>query len=216
MAGARGGRTTAVQERALRTRAELLRAAAEVFSEQGFSRTTLTEITDRAGVTLGAMYFHFRNKGELARAIVQQQPDQVAPPIDSTGLQRVVDITLSWAYQVLEDVYLAAGARLVMEQEFFMESAENSHQQWTRILTDELAAAKRKRELRAATDVDAIARLIVNACTGAQMHAYLETGREDLPERVVDMWHCLLPAIATPTTLRRIELNQDRGRIRKE
>jgi AcrR family transcriptional regulator len=198
----------------LRTQADLLHAAAEVFAEQGFSRATMTEITDRAEVTLGAMYFHFRSKEELAQTIVQQQPDRVSPPLDSTGLQHAVDVTLSWAYQLCDDVFLLAGARLVMEQEFFMGPVQNSHQQWTQLLAEDLAAAKRKRELRAGTAVDAVARLLVNACTGAQMHAYLETGREDLPERVMDMWRCLLPGIATPAALNRVELSEARGLAR--
>lgn len=211
-----GKRAAPQQERALRTRADILRAAAEVFAELGFSRTTLTSISERAGVTLGAVYFHFRNKEELARAIVRQQPDRVVTPLDSTGLQYVVDVTVSWAYQVLEDVFLLAGARLVMEQEFFVGSEQNSHQQWSHVVAEGLALAKRRREVRAATDVEAVARLIVNACTGAQMHAYLESGREDLPRRVMDMWRCLLPAIATPATLARIELSDARGRPRPE
>lgn len=206
MAHSEGRRAAPKQERASRTRAELLRAAAEVFAEQGFSRATLTRITDRAGVTQGAMYFHFRNKEELAREIVRQQPDRVVPSLESTGLQHAVDVTVNWAHRVLEDVFVLAGARLVMEQEFFIGTAQNSHEQWTRLLADDLALAQRRREVRAATDVEAVSRLIVNACTGAQMHAYFQTQRRDLPERVVDMWRCLLPAIATPATLKTIKL----------
>lgn len=211
-----GRRAALQQKRALRTHADILRAAAEVFAERGFSRATLTSIGDRAGVTLGAVYFHFRNKEELARVIVQQQPDRVVTPYDSTGLQYVVDVTVSWAHQVLEDVFLLAGARLVMEQDLFAGSGGNSHQQWSHVVAEGLVLAKRRREVRAATDVEAVARLVVNACTGAQMHAYLESGRADLPWRVMDMWRCLLPAIATPATLARIELSEARGRPRRD
>ncbi|WP_221359098.1 ScbR family autoregulator-binding transcription factor [Streptomyces beigongshangae] len=209
-----GGKRSAPQQaRAQRTRAELLRAAAEVFAEQGFFATTLTAITDRAGVTLGAVYFHFRNKEELAREIVQQQPERVRPVLEelrSDGLQFAVDVTLGWAHLVVDDVFLLAGARLVMDQEFFMNGEQNSHQQWTEVLLESLFEARRRREMRTAVDAEALARLIVNACTGAQMHAHLETERRDLPQRVRDMWLCLLPAVATPAALSKIEMDESR------
>ncbi|GAA2273426.1 MULTISPECIES: ScbR family autoregulator-binding transcription factor [Kitasatospora] len=201
------------QERAERTRAALIRAAAEVFGELGFQGASVVKIADRAGVTLGAMYFHFRNKDDLAREIVSAQPELVVPPQPSQGLQRVVDVTLTWAYQLRDDPMLRAGARLVWEQDQFLPPEENSHQQWTRIIVDELRTAKSRRELRAGTDADALARVLVNSCTGAQMHSAIETGHRDLPQRIEEIWRCLLPGIATPSATKRIELGEARVKV---
>ncbi|MFF1903448.1 ScbR family autoregulator-binding transcription factor [Kitasatospora sp. NPDC058218] len=200
------------QERAERTRAALIQAAAKLFGEQGFSGTSVVKIADEAGLTLGAVYFHFRNKSELAREIVFRQPEWVVTPRPSEGLQRVVDVSLTWACQLLDNPILQAGARLVWEQEQFNSPDENSHRQWAEILLEDLVVAQRRRELRAGTDIQALARLVVYACTGAQMHSFIETRRADLPERVVEFWQLLLPAVATPSTARRIELSECRGR----
>ncbi|MER6015685.1 ScbR family autoregulator-binding transcription factor [Streptomyces bluensis] len=200
------------QERAVRTRASLLHAAAEVFAEHGYAGANVSTIAERAGLTLGALYFHFRNKGDLAREIVLNQPELVVPPHPSEGLQHAVDTTLTWAYQLLDNPVLLAGARLVMEQEHFIEPAENSHQQWTRVVSEDLHEAQRRRELRAGVDVEALARLLVYACTGAQMHSHLETRRRDLPDRVEEMWRCLLPAIAVPSAAGRLEFGESRVR----
>lgn len=200
------------QDRAVRTRAAIVRAAAEVFAEQGFAGATVTDITKRAGLTLGAMYFHFKSKEALAREIVLSQPDRVAPRLDSTGLQQAVDITLTWAHQLLEDPVLLAGARLVMDQEAFVAREENSHQQWSKILERELRAAQQQGEVLENADVKALAALVVNACTGAQMHAQMTSGRRDLPERVAEMWRCLLPAIATPAAAARLDVSKTRGK----
>ncbi|MGY1456340.1 ScbR family autoregulator-binding transcription factor [Streptomyces sp. SS8] len=205
-----GGRVIR-QERALRTRATLLRAAAEVFAESGYAGANVSTIAERAGLTLGAIYFHFRNKGALAREIVLSQPELVVPPHPSIGLQHAVDVTLTWAYRLLDDPVLLAGARLVMEQEHFVEPGENSHQQWTRIVSEDLCEARRRRELRPETDVEALARLVVNACTGAQMHSFLETRRRDLPNRVVEIWRCLLGAMAEPDVVERLEFDRSRA-----
>ena len=205
---ARAGR----QERGQRTRAALVRAAAEEFAESGYAGASVARIAKRAGVTLGTMHHHFQRKEELAREIVRSQPDLVVPPIEAQGLQRVVDITLSWGYQLLDNPVLLAGARLVMDQDQFIEPAENSHRQWADVVVHSLRAAQRKRELRAGVDVEATARLVVNFCTGAQMHASMESGRKDLPDRIVEMWKCILPALAVPSVVRRLEFGPERGR----
>ncbi|WP_338784215.1 ScbR family autoregulator-binding transcription factor [Streptomyces sp. DG1A-41] len=199
------------QERAVRTRATVICAAAKVFAESGFAGASVSRIAERAGLTLGAVYFHFKSKEELAREIVRSQPDLVVPPQDSQGLQRAIDVTLTWAYQLLDDPVLQAGARLVMDQEHFVPKSENSHQQWMSVLLRDFRDAQSLRELRQGVDVEAYSRLIVSACTGAQMHAQLETSRSDLPNRVEELWHCLLPAIAVPSAAKRMQFGRERG-----
>ncbi|WP_338012879.1 ScbR family autoregulator-binding transcription factor [Streptomyces sp. TSRI0281] len=200
------------QERALRTRASLIRAAAEVFAESGFAGASVSRIADRAGVTLGAMYFHFKNKEALAREIVRSQPDIVSPPLPSDGLQKLVDITLTWSYQMLDEPLLLAGARLVTDQELFISSEENSHQQWTMVAISTFTEANEMGQLQDGVNIPALARMLVSACTGAQMHAQMESGRRDLPARVEEIWHCMLPAIAVPGVAEQLEFGEARGR----
>jgi AcrR family transcriptional regulator len=47
------------------TRERLLTAAVELFVERGYDGTTVGEIARRAGVTTGAIYAHFDDKGAL-------------------------------------------------------------------------------------------------------------------------------------------------------
>lgn len=60
------------KEDALRTREKLLQSAKELFVEKGFAHTTLAEITQRAGLTRGAAYWHFKSKDDLYIAVVEQ------------------------------------------------------------------------------------------------------------------------------------------------
>jgi AcrR family transcriptional regulator len=57
------------KEAAERTREALLDAAEQVFLERGVSRATLDEVARAAGVTRGAVYWHFRDKLDLFLAI---------------------------------------------------------------------------------------------------------------------------------------------------
>ncbi|WP_049293829.1 acrEF/envCD operon transcriptional regulator [Franconibacter helveticus] len=58
---------------ALKTRQQLLDAAITEFASRGFSRTTLTDIARAAGVTRGAVYWHFQSKEALFNEIWKEQ-----------------------------------------------------------------------------------------------------------------------------------------------
>jgi AcrR family transcriptional regulator len=50
------------------TRRHVLHTALKLFRRRGFERTTMREIADAAGLSLGAAYHHFRSKEELLLA----------------------------------------------------------------------------------------------------------------------------------------------------
>lgn len=57
------------KEEALATRCQLLDAAEHVFSEQGVAHASLADIASAAGLTRGAVYWHFQNKSDLISAL---------------------------------------------------------------------------------------------------------------------------------------------------
>ena len=60
------------KEDALATRDSILDAAAALFAERGVSGTTLQHIATAAGVTRGAIYWHFEDKGALFNAMMER------------------------------------------------------------------------------------------------------------------------------------------------
>ncbi|WP_345815000.1 TetR family transcriptional regulator [Paraburkholderia sp. PREW-6R] len=60
------------RQQALETRDHILDAAERVFSEHGVARASLEDVAERAGVTRGAIYGHFRNKAELFVAMTNR------------------------------------------------------------------------------------------------------------------------------------------------
>ncbi|MEU6106424.1 ScbR family autoregulator-binding transcription factor, partial [Streptomyces flaveolus] len=105
------------QERAVRTRRAVIRAAAEVFAERGYAAATIAEILERAGVTKGALYFHFDSKQALARGVIDSQltADYWVPR--ELKLQEWVDAGMTLAHQIPRDVVLLAGIRLSADLE---------------------------------------------------------------------------------------------------
>jgi AcrR family transcriptional regulator len=52
-----------------KTRRALLDAARQVFTEQGFSQTSVADVVERAGSSVGSLYHHFGGKSELFLAL---------------------------------------------------------------------------------------------------------------------------------------------------
>jgi len=60
------------KQEAQETRNRLLDAAEQLFHERGVSHTSLQDIAVAAGVTRGAVYWHFQDKAELFNAMMER------------------------------------------------------------------------------------------------------------------------------------------------
>ena len=59
------------------TRAALLAMARKVFKEHGYAETSMDDLTAQAGLTRGALYYHFGDKKGLLAAVVDQIDDEM-------------------------------------------------------------------------------------------------------------------------------------------
>lgn len=60
------------KEEAQQTKRMLIDSAIRVFYEKGYGKTTLTDIADDAGLTRGALYWHFKGKSEIIISIFDE------------------------------------------------------------------------------------------------------------------------------------------------
>ena len=98
------------KEDALVTRALILDAAERVFHLRGVSRTSLQEIAKDAGLTRGAIYWHFENKGELFHAMMERvtlplmaRMTDITPADEAQPLDRIRRNTASALRQIAND-----------------------------------------------------------------------------------------------------------------
>ena len=79
-------------------RDSLLDAAEHVFFEKGYSRATLEDIARHAGVTRGALYWHFRDKADVLQAMVGWQQRGVDTLVVTSGemLKRLFTLIPPW------------------------------------------------------------------------------------------------------------------------
>jgi len=77
------------------TRQRLLEAAGEVFADRGFRDATIQEICRRANANIAAVHYHFGDKEQLYRAVIQYAEQCAAesrpadPPPDAPAEERL-------------------------------------------------------------------------------------------------------------------------------
>ena len=79
-------------EQAARTRARVLEAAAELFLERGYARTTVQDLADRAGVARDTVHAIFGNKARVLTALIDARlvpGGGVANVTDTPGAQAI-------------------------------------------------------------------------------------------------------------------------------
>ena len=154
------------------TRRAIVEAARSVFARQGVAHTSLDDVARAAGVTRGAIYWHFTNKAELFNAMREQV---TVPLVDHTdfalldrgdadpldGIERFVT---GLAQRVLWDERTRATLEIVvMKCEYVHEFAQERTRQagqctaLTRKLARRYQAARRAGTLRRGLSPDVAA-----------------------------------------------------------
>ncbi|MER5489854.1 ScbR family autoregulator-binding transcription factor [Streptomyces sp. LE64] len=204
------------QARAIQTRESILLAAAAVFDERGYSSATITEILQRAGVTKGALYFHFASKEELALGVVSAQLDLNELPPQRTKLQELVDHGLLFAHRLLHDPLTRASMGLAMDQrrEATVDPAPlrgTPYQAWIDRIGLVLREAEARGELLPHVVPEDTAELMAGAFSGIQGMSHVLCERADLTRRVIVLLQHVLPSIAVPALLSTLDLAPDRA-----
>ncbi|MBB1242014.1 TetR/AcrR family transcriptional regulator [Streptomyces durbertensis] len=198
------------QDRAVRTRRAIVRAAASVFDEYGFEAASVAEILNRASVTKGALYFHFSSKEELARGVLSEQTMNVTVPARDYKAQELVDLTLLVAHGLLHDPVLRAGTRLSLDQGPVDFSDASPFGAWSDLCARLLAEGKERGEVLPHVDPKETGDFVVGCFTGIQAVSRVESGRVDLGRRILAMWKHVLPGIVSPSLLTWIDVGEDR------
>lgn len=132
-------RLTRVEAQAV-TRRRLLEAAAAVFAAKGFHATSLADVADRAGYTIGAVYSNFASKDALFQALMEQR-------------LRAVEASLATAFPESEtfdgDRRRSVGERIETELDRMAAAEDAVPPGWWRLLAEFRAYAAGNPEARA-------------------------------------------------------------------
>jgi AcrR family transcriptional regulator len=154
-------------ERQARTRAELLAAAASVFSRRGYEAASVEEIAEEAGYSHGAVYSNFEGKADLFLTVFEDYMAERARELAATQADLGEDSALEVRARAMADQWMerlaAERGSFLLHVEFIAHAARDP----------ELAArfGERSRSLR-----DALARYISDYQLEAGVEPALPTG----------------------------------------
>ncbi|MEU9086284.1 ScbR family autoregulator-binding transcription factor [Streptomyces sp. NPDC048357] len=199
------------QERAARTRETLIRAAAEVFAEQGFVTASIAAISRRAGVSAGGLHFHFENKTVLAQAVEDRAARALrqvtterwgaaasSGTVDGNALQVLVDSSHALMALLAADVVVRAAFLLCSDAS--RRSAMDLRRQWRLWVEALTRAAARQGALAEGLSPQDAAGVVVAATVGLEALGARE--RDWLaPHALTRFWALALPQLAADGTL---------------
>lgn len=162
------------------TRQRLLQAGFREFHRSGFGTGDLNRILDDAGVTKGALYYHFHSKKGLGYAVVTEVlrawiRDRWLRPLEAASdpVEALLDLA-AWGERSVTAKGLALGCPLqhLVEElsgvdEGFRVRLASIYEEWRRGLVGLLSMAQERGLVRADVDVEAASTFIVAAWQGS-------------------------------------------------
>lgn len=188
------------------TRAQIIRAASHRFAVDAYSSVSLDDIVAEAGVTKGALYFHFGSKRALAEAIVDERTR-----VTRAATVELVNRGMSALETIVDMIYLVAahefGTELGRASVNLVDAVgriENAQarrlDEWVAAITGVVQRAAEEGDIAPGLNPEDVARLIVTVYAGTRLNTSADNGEQFLGHMAKN-WNLILPAISNPERL---------------
>ncbi len=189
-------------KRGAATREKILDIAKSAVLAKGFQATSIDEIIAEAGITKSGFFYHFRDKNELARALVRRFRDQVEAALEDTfgrageltddPLQRFLIGLKLFAELVAEEHRDGSGciiASICYQERLFdrdvMSSIRDFSQSWRQRFHGYLSDIARQHELAPGIDLDDLADMLACVIDGAIIMARVNKDHRFIERQVL-------------------------------
>lgn len=169
-------------------RSKIISAAVELISENGFEKTSISQIVQKAGVAQGTYYLYFKSKNELVPAIAQLVLDSLMEKISQfpndffETLHSFVDNLTEITYEVTgknKDLITFCYSGMAYYQSF--ELWEEIYQPYYHWVEDRLAFLRDKGEVQPKGNLKYLANFTVGILEhGAENHYLFQDQEESL------------------------------------
>jgi AcrR family transcriptional regulator len=182
----------AVDQRVARgdaTRARILEAARDMVREQGFARTTIRGVAERAGVQLSLVHYHFGGKRQLLAAVLEQENERLLArqrqlyagpePLAEkwrTACEYLREDLRSGYVRILWELWAAGLADEELARRWRLAVAG-----WRALLEDVFAGWAAERELELPMSPRALATLVANVFAGAEAEILAGVSEDEAP-----------------------------------
>jgi TetR/AcrR family transcriptional repressor of nem operon len=180
------------------TRQQILRAAASAFCQRPFSVVSLDDVVARAGLSKGAMYFHFQSKHALAMAILLEQSANIQALLTErinhqlSGLESLIEASYFLAAQDVHSRGIRAGLHLLEQIGRADGVQEKIFTQWFPAITAMIQRGIADGDIIDATDPDGLSRLLMSIYMGLRQTANLDAPQEFFTH-LESAWMLIMP-----------------------
>ncbi|MFD7703154.1 TetR family transcriptional regulator [Streptomyces caelestis] len=185
----------------------MIKAAAEEFDRHGYDATSVARISAVAGLSIGAVAFHFPSKAQLADAVQQEGRSVTLAALsrlatDSTPpLRLVIDLTLELARLMEEEPSVRSAIRLARERP----DAESWSDAWLPMVRGLLDRAYEDGQLRTDTLPADVTMLVEHLTSGAEAYLRRRMGSHPAFESAVAqlkrVWYLALVGVSADEAL---------------
>lgn len=187
------------------TRQRIIDAAVDLFTDHGFSATGLNDVAERAQITPGAFYYHFRSKDELASAIIEQgwpkawQVFTTCTNSPTPGLENVITMSFSLSRLMKDDksVWIANHLSGALGQ--LSAEGRRGFRHRATTFVDGVADSLQRSDIREGVTSQTVANMVWITIHGC--HLLSDAMMDDVFDRLVESWQILLPSIVPDDSL---------------
>lgn len=171
-------------------RGELLAIAARLFAQNGFAATTMTQISEEAGILSGSLYHHFETKEAILHELMRSFGDELVQGYREAAMQdgsaeQVLTGLLTFAF---EQLHTAHDRHMIMynERKFIRLNPEFRYiadygREINRIVYAILQQGVREGSIRDDINLELAAQMILRL-TNVMLDSFQPGGRFDLDE----------------------------------
>ncbi|MBI4832230.1 MAG: TetR/AcrR family transcriptional regulator [Candidatus Lindowbacteria bacterium] len=190
------------------TRERILRAAMELFRQHGFHNTSIAQILQRAKITKGGFYFHFKSKEELGFEVLERTRDfWMENVIDAIAQEPGVRRRIKRMVEIMTEMYrgdIFHGCALlaVLTAEMMEHASEFADRirsiiaEWQKSIVDILEQGKAEGIFRNDMDSNAVALILIGCCQGTTMMGHLDPERVDYDQLLHELERWILEGVA--------------------
>jgi len=183
------------------TKRKILEAAAKCFSEGGYAKTTMDKIAEEAGVSKGALYWHFKSKEELFVELKERSIAKARKQFEKLFAQKKpFDIKLREAIGLYLSSLVPENREVArLNAEFLAEAPKipklndmlkDQYEMFRSLIASTIGEAIEKGELRRDIDPEIVSMILLAMLDGLELHwaiLELDFDWEKVKENLLDI-----------------------------
>ncbi|MCK8827050.1 TetR/AcrR family transcriptional regulator [Natroniella acetigena] len=184
-------------EKVSNKKADIISAAIDLFSEQGFHETKVSEIADLARVAKGTVYWYFDSKKDLFQGILINKLEQLQLKVKEKieveidpleKLEEIIQLYFNFYQQGRKVSKMFRECTIAVDKEFFHDHIINFNRSQIESIAEVIDQAKEEKVIASHQDSLDLARVLLGMIRTFNPHLYYQNDLMDKVELIKDVF----------------------------